>query len=106
MSKRYLVFCSIIAIVKLAIYICNFNNNAIDCNCYRSDIIAGRPPPRRAAGAAATPVVKPPNPLERVYIEIAILKKLNHPNVVRLIEVLDDPEQDNLYMTFELVEHG
>lgn len=46
------------------------------------------------------------NPLEKVYIEIAILKKLDHVNVVRLIEVLDDPEQDNLYMAFELVEHG
>jgi len=39
-------------------------------------------------------------------VEIAILKKLDHPNVVKLIEVLDDPEQDNLYMAFELVEHG
>jgi len=53
--------------------------------------------------------VAPPapfNPLEKVYIEIAILKKLNHPNVVKLVEVLDDPEQDSLYMAFELVEHG
>ena len=37
-------------------------------------------------------------PLEKVYREIAILKKLDHPNVVRLIEVLDDPAEDNLYM--------
>ena len=37
-------------------------------------------------------------PLEKVYREIAILKKLDHPNVVRLIEVLDDPDEDNLYM--------
>ena len=34
--------------------------------------------------------------LSRVYREIAILKKLDHPNVVKLIEVLDDPKQDNL----------
>ena len=26
------------------------------------------------------------------------MKKLDHPNVVKLFEVLDDPEQDNLYM--------
>jgi len=66
-----------------------------------------RPPPRRgAAGPAKAAPAKAPNPLERVYIEIAILKKLSHPNVVKLIEVLDDPEQDNLYMAFELVEHG
>ena len=40
----------------------------------------------------------PTNPLERVYREIAILKKLDHPNVVKLVEVLDDPEEDNLYL--------
>ena len=42
-------------------------------------------------------------PLQRVYKEIAILKKLTHPNVVRLFEVLDDPEEDNLYMGGHLV---
>jgi [calcium/calmodulin-dependent protein kinase] kinase len=30
--------------------------------------------------------------------EIAIMKKLNHENVVKLIEVLDDPKDDSLYM--------
>jgi len=39
-----------------------------------------------------------PHPLERIHREIAILKKLDHPNVVHLVEVLDDPDQDNLYM--------
>ena len=38
------------------------------------------------------------HPLERVHREIAVLKKLDHPNVVKLVEVLDDPAQDNLYM--------
>ena len=33
-----------------------------------------------------------------MYREIAILKKLDHPNVVKLVEVVDDPEEDNLYM--------
>lgn len=27
-----------------------------------------------------------------------MLKKLDHPNVVKLIEVLDDPIEDNLYL--------
>ena len=34
--------------------------------------------------------------LDNVYKEIAILKKLNHQNVVKLIEVLDDPNEDYL----------
>lgn len=34
------------------------------------------------------------------------MKKLDHPNVVKLTEVLDDPEDDNLYMVFELLERG
>lgn len=38
------------------------------------------------------------HPLDRVHREIAVLKKLDHPNVVKLVEVLDDPTQDNLYM--------
>ncbi|GAB6033528.1 hypothetical protein CHUAL_013404 [Chamberlinius hualienensis] len=48
----------------------------------------------------------PMNPLERVYQEIAVLKKLDHPNVVKLVEVLDDPDEDNLYMVFTLLERG
>ena len=38
------------------------------------------------------------NPLDKIYREIAIMKKLDHPNVCKLIEVLDKPEDDNLYM--------
>jgi [calcium/calmodulin-dependent protein kinase] kinase len=40
----------------------------------------------------------PVNPLDRVYREIAILKKLHHPNIVKLFEVLDDPVEDHLYL--------
>lgn len=38
------------------------------------------------------------SPLDNVHREIAILKKLDHPNVVKLIEVLDDPREDELIM--------
>ncbi|KAK6746363.1 hypothetical protein RB195_012463 [Necator americanus] len=62
-----------------------------------------RPPPARKS--------KPPpsthkNPLQLVQKEIAILKKLSHPNVVKLVEVLDDPNDNYLYMVFEFVERG
>ncbi|XP_015429594.1 PREDICTED: serine/threonine-protein kinase KIPK [Dufourea novaeangliae] len=48
----------------------------------------------------------PADPLAKVYREIALLKKLDHPNVVKLVEVLDDPDEDNLYLVFELVQRG
>lgn len=34
------------------------------------------------------------------------MKKLHHPNVVQLIEVLDDPEEDTLYMVLEMCKKG
>ncbi|EAQ86953.1 hypothetical protein CHGG_08206 [Chaetomium globosum CBS 148.51] len=38
--------------------------------------------------------------------EIAILKKIRHPNVVALLEVIDDPELKKIYMVLEHVELG
>ncbi|XP_056146646.1 calcium/calmodulin-dependent protein kinase kinase 2 [Lampris incognitus] len=64
-----------------------------------------RPPPHGAKVVPEGPP-QPKGPLERVYQEIAILKKLDHPNVVKLVEVLDDPSEDHLYMVFELVKQG
>lgn len=46
----------------------------------------GRPPPR-GAKAASEGCLQPRGPIEQVYQEIAILKKLDHPNVVKLVEV-------------------
>ncbi|CAM5104792.1 unnamed protein product [Natator depressus] len=64
-----------------------------------------RPPPR---GSRATSDGQPKSmaPLDRVYQEIAILKKLDHINIVKLIEVLDDSAEDNLYMVFDLLRKG
>ncbi|XP_061537876.1 calcium/calmodulin-dependent protein kinase kinase 1b isoform X1 [Phycodurus eques] len=45
-------------------------------------------------------------PLQMIYREIAILKKLHHHNVVKLVEVLDDPDEDGLHMAFELMTKG
>ncbi|ESN96086.1 hypothetical protein HELRODRAFT_67876 [Helobdella robusta] len=72
---------------KAGFYSCNNNNNR-PC-----------PPMRMSHGVVGCP-------LEQVYREIAILKKLDHPNIVRLIEVLDDPEEDPIYLAFEFVERG
>ena len=38
--------------------------------------------------------------------EIAVLKKLSHPNIVNLVEVIDDPAADSLLLVMEYVEGG
>lgn len=68
----------------------------------RAGMFGRLPPPRKDGRGGATST----SPLQRVYREIAVLKKLDHPNVVKLVEVLDDPAEDHLYMVFELLERG
>ncbi|KAL8772598.1 MAG: hypothetical protein Q9209_002259 [Squamulea sp. 1 TL-2023] len=46
------------------------------------------------------------NSLYLIKEEIAIMKKLNHGNLVSLIEVLDDPDEDSLYMVLEMCKKG
>ncbi|CBF77936.1 protein cmkC [Aspergillus nidulans FGSC A4] len=46
------------------------------------------------------------NALYFIKEEIAIMKKLHHNNLVSLIEVLDDPTQDSLYMVMEMCKKG
>ncbi|KAI1268358.1 Pkinase-domain-containing protein [Xylariaceae sp. FL1019] len=41
-----------------------------------------------------------------IRAEIAIMKKLAHPNLVALIEVLDDPDGDSLYVVMEMCKKG
>ncbi|MEE6469886.1 hypothetical protein FKM82_008805 [Ascaphus truei] len=65
-----------------------------------------RRPPPRGSKTASGEQAKPMAPLDRVYQEIAILKKLDHINIVRLVEVLDDAAEDNLYMVFDLLRKG
>ncbi|WVQ78299.1 hypothetical protein IAT38_000384 [Cryptococcus sp. DSM 104549] len=38
--------------------------------------------------------------------EIAIFKKVNHPNVVRMKEIIDDPESSKIYMVLEWCQNG
>jgi serine/threonine protein kinase len=56
----------------------------------------------RGRGRGMAAMKKPDSPFEYIKGEIAVMKKLNHPNILKLFEVLDDPTGDNLYMVFEL----
>jgi len=49
-------------------------------------------------GRAISPVAPRKDPLAGIYREIAILKKLDHPNVVKLLEVMDDPQEDEIIL--------
>lgn len=44
--------------------------------------------------------------LEDVRREIALMKKISHENLVNLIEVIDDPSKDKLYIVLEYLEGG
>jgi len=46
------------------------------------------------------------SPEDKTKKEIAILKKIRHPNVVALLEVIDDPELKKIYMVLEHAEYG
>lgn len=66
------------------------NTRSFTCHTFSSLLSVfsslGRPPPRGVKGGPEGPP-QPKGPLERVYQEIAILKKLDHSNVVKLVEV-------------------
>eukprot|EP01025_Chloroclados_australasicus_P025197 TRINITY_DN2517_c0_g2_i1.p1 TRINITY_DN2517_c0_g2~~TRINITY_DN2517_c0_g2_i1.p1 ORF type:complete len:719 (+),score=68.11 TRINITY_DN2517_c0_g2_i1:259-2415(+) len=69
---------------------------------------------RRGLQQLSVQKTEPPSPwtnssnlkVEDLVKEIAILKNLDHPNVVKLIEVIDDPNTDHLLMFMEYVEGG
>ncbi|KAH6704378.1 kinase-like domain-containing protein, partial [Leptodontidium sp. MPI-SDFR-AT-0119] len=46
------------------------------------------------------------SPEEKTKREIAILKKIRHPNVVGLLEIIDDPELKKIYLILEHAELG
>jgi SNF1-activating kinase 1 len=45
-------------------------------------------------------------PEDETKREVAVLKKARHPNVVSLLEVIDDPGKNKVYLVLEFVEHG
>ena len=46
------------------------------------------------------------DPESKTKKEVAILKKVRHPNIVALLEVIDDPELKKIYLVLEHVELG
>ncbi|KAI0649052.1 kinase-like domain-containing protein [Trametes meyenii] len=62
---------------------------------------------RNLPRASNTPLVDQLGSTEhKIRKEIAIMKKLNHPHVVRLLEVIDDPLNDKIYMVMEYLGGG
>jgi [calcium/calmodulin-dependent protein kinase] kinase len=43
---------------------------------------------------------------DSIIQEIAILKKLDHPNIVQLYEVIDDPSCHKLYIVMDFIRNG
>ena len=46
------------------------------------------------------------NALELLSCEIAVWKKLNHPNVCNLVEVINDESHDEVYLVSEFIQGG
>lgn len=44
--------------------------------------------------------------LHTIQRECSILKGLRHPNVIKLIEIIDDPKNDKIYIITEYVQNG
>ncbi|KAI1844195.1 hypothetical protein JX266_009679 [Neoarthrinium moseri] len=80
--------------VKLARNLENGENVAIK--------IVARFSKKRRLGKVTTAL----SPQDKTKREIAILKKIRHPNVVALLEIIDDPELKKIYMVLEHVELG
>ena len=43
---------------------------------------------------------------DNVKIEMAIMQKINHPHVLKLYEIIDDPNAKKLYLITELASRG
>lgn len=69
----------------------------LDTNEYVAIKVVQRYTKRRRLGKAT-------NQDDKVKKEVAILKKVHHPNVVTLLEVIDDPEISKIYVVLEFCE--
>lgn len=73
-----------------------------------SNVDPGESSSSGVGGSAISLACMPPlNPhYEKIRKEIAILKKCNHPNVVLLKEVIDDPAAEKTYLVLEYLSGG
>ncbi|BBN00703.1 hypothetical protein MPTK1_2g01330 [Marchantia polymorpha subsp. ruderalis] len=74
--------------------------NTMDCKLYAVKIVHRKWLTRRSLGGTTE------NVGQGAMREIAIMKKLNHPNIVALHEVIDDPSKRKLYLVLEYIEGG
>jgi serine/threonine protein kinase len=51
-------------------------------------------------------VMKQSQSTGEVLAEFEILKKLYHPNIIQLIEVIDDPKIDKFFLVMDLMKGG
>lgn len=51
-------------------------------------------------------ITKDQTAIEAVSREVAIMKKLDHAHVVKLVEVMDDPRCSKIYLVMELLSGG
>lgn len=51
-------------------------------------------------------ISKTQSALDNIKQEMAIMKKLDHPHLVKLYEVIDDPKEKKIYLITELIKKG
>jgi serine/threonine protein kinase len=44
--------------------------------------------------------------LDDVYKEIEIMKRLDHPHIVKLFEIIDNPSMEKLYLVMPVADYG